>query len=451
MQLLRSQPLMAVFFLLVVLDGAIRKWALPGHAEAVYFTKDALLMAAFVKAFLQGTLRWPLLFRRTWVALVLVAYAAWVFVEAVNPELPALTVGLFGLRSHVLYLLLVPLLPAVLSPSADRRLALVRRYVWWIALPIAALGVAQFSNAFGSVLNKYVSVETVGGIATFGLGGRVRITGTFSYISGMTTFCILNLSLAIGLLVSAVTSPGRRWVAGVVLMLVYAVVGPMTGSRSVLAMPLAGLPFVVAELARRRGINSRLVTGVVLAGFAGLIIMQTSAAAGWTAFIERVTTTSDASSRVGLMFSGPIRHLELAGPFGYGAGSTHQAAPRLVPGTAPYSWLPTQQFEDELGRVALELGAVGFVLFLALKIGAVLLAIRAMRRARDPASLTIAVTAVIFCSSHFAGNIVFNVVGAVFFWGLLAVSLEPPAVLDDAVRARGPHDDQRTHGALRLR
>ena len=101
---------------------------------------------------------------------------------------------------------------------------------------------------------------------------------------------------------------------------------------------------------------------------------------------------------------------------GYGAGSTHQAATRLAPDQPAFSWLPDIYLEEENGRVAVELGWIGFVVFLALKTVALLLAYSVLRNSRSSIELVVGAAAVVFLGAHILGEIVFNSTAAAFYW-----------------------------------
>src|SRR5438477_11141425 len=103
---------LGVFFLLVVVEGALRKWVFPQQQELIYLVKDGwlvLLIAGYVAA--RG-FRLTRGVQHQGVGLLLVLYVWWVVFESLNPALPSLTLGLWGVRSHVLYASLVWLIPA---------------------------------------------------------------------------------------------------------------------------------------------------------------------------------------------------------------------------------------------------------------------------------------------------------------------------------------------------
>src|SRR5262245_15826309 len=95
----------AVFFLVIV-EGAVRKWLLPGLSELVYFAKDGVLALAYGFFLLAPRerieLRWFPGLR-----MLLAVAAAWIIFEAFNVLLGSSIVGAFGVKCYVWY---IPLL-----------------------------------------------------------------------------------------------------------------------------------------------------------------------------------------------------------------------------------------------------------------------------------------------------------------------------------------------------
>jgi hypothetical protein len=90
----------AVFgaLLLVVFEGAIRKWALPQASQMVYFAKDFLLLGAYIRYFLIDSRRQSAEFSEG-LNTLLVCAVAWTFLESFNFETGSLLAGLFGWKS----------------------------------------------------------------------------------------------------------------------------------------------------------------------------------------------------------------------------------------------------------------------------------------------------------------------------------------------------------------
>lgn len=439
--------LLLLFFALVVFDGALRKWVLPAYSNPLYFLKDFVLIGALVLYVSKYQLRIPRVLRRTWFPMLLAAYGFWVLLEMGNPHAPNFAVSLFGARSHLLYacmLIFVPsLLPLLFSSRSIRKL--LYGYVFLVATPVMLLGIYQFFQPPGHWVNTYVAVERAsGGIATAGLAGRPRITGTFSYISGMTVFLIFNISLGFGILIAGLKrSRHLMWLGGLVLTLSWIVV-PMTGSRGAVLLPLVPLPIVFYVAVRRHGMSGRLAGGLVLVGVVLFGLLQTDLSSGWQAVTQRMEQADDAQGRIVGMVIGPIEKAGIAGLIGYGTGTAHQAAPRLVPGTSTHSWMPSGvYFEGERERVALELGFIGLILYALLKLRIALFAYEVFKQARNELEILVGAAALSFSIIQLAGSTIYNVTAGGLYWGLAAVTL----AVWCAQRSPVPVSDQLSHQA----
>src|SRR5439155_7879005 len=132
------------------------------------------------------------------IGFLLLASVVWTFFESFNPGAGSMLAGLFGWKAYVFYMPLFLIVPALFR-STDELDRFLRYYVA-LALPVGLLGAAQFSAGPDSPLNVYAAgVESPGSeeanIATFGEDSYVRITGTFSYISGYSAYLVVMLTL----------------------------------------------------------------------------------------------------------------------------------------------------------------------------------------------------------------------------------------------------------------
>src|SRR5258708_233313 len=105
--------LFGCFLIIVVVEGAIRKWILPEYSNIVFGVKDVLLVLAFA---------WYLSERRKSSArspklLIWVLWAAYTIGHAAVTGFPLSS--LIGLRYYLMPLLLIPLVPALIRGSTD--------------------------------------------------------------------------------------------------------------------------------------------------------------------------------------------------------------------------------------------------------------------------------------------------------------------------------------------
>lgn len=408
---------------LIVVDGAIRKWVLPGQQQLVYLVKDFLVLGIYA-GFLASGNRIRRVRPPAAVVVPLIACALWGGFEIFNPRLPSLLVGIFGWKSYFWYAPLLWVVPAAFRDLSDFE-RFVRRYAL-LVLPVVALGLLQFRAPTTSVLNRYAWGEvedTVGRVATFGQLGAARVTSTFSYITGYSTFLVavgILLMVALALRGFRVRGNGLLWLA----LLAIPIGVLVSGSRGPLIL-LAGI-FPMLFLFARRGVaeQSRALLRLVSAVAIGAVLISFVAMPALEAFTYRVQSTEeDVLARALQPLFEPFEVMDLVGPFAYGIGATHQAVSALVPDLRPGSWLDGIEAETESTRVMIELGPLGFLAHFGYRIALVVMAFGIARRARQPASRIVALGAAFFLLAQLPGAIVFNVYGGIFFWFLAGAAL----------------------------
>lgn len=411
-----------LFLALVAFDGAVRKWLLPDAEQIVYIAKDVLLVALMARYLMQRGMQFPLGVAHTGLVGWLAAYISIATLQALNPSLPSLLLGVLGLKAHVLYAALLFLVPASFKDTDE--VARTFRYMLIPIVLVLAVGVLQFSLPIDHVLNRYVRGTTYD-IATFGFLHRVRVTSTFSYVTGLTVFVFFALCVALGFLAAG------RWrfasnKLAYVCLLAGILVAPMTGARWVYYMLVGTLPLFLYGMVRTGMLQGRYALRIVIFGAIATAAISLWSTGAFESFEQRRQSTTDTGDRIDSLLLNPLRYSVDAGLLGYGVGATHQAAPALVPEAGYYSWLPFTNFEDEPGRLMLELGALGFVVSLGLRIYLCWLAWQAMLAGATPREKAFAGAAFMFLAAHVLSPIVFNGTGGALYWlfaGILAVVL----------------------------
>jgi hypothetical protein len=395
----------------VIVEGALRKWVFPNQQQLVYLVKDVWLLMLMVVYVARRGFRLPTGIRDQVVGYFTVVYIWWVILESSNPALPSLTLGLWGVRSHILYAALVWLIPAAFPSSQDSERWL--RRLPQLAVPVLLLGILQFSAPLDSSLNRYaVDTEYV---STFGEAGAARVTGTFPYISGMTVFVFTVLLVSLARLLAG--NYRSRWPDWLSLALAAAVV-PMTGARWSVYVWALVLPVLLGEMLmafRAAGARfARLALGLIFVAITVALLADQAI----TGLRQRARAAGDDRERIEQAFTDPMTLLKDSGLVGFGVGSAHQAADRIVLDREAYSWLPRVGFESEPGRLMLELGGIGFLLVLGLKVSWIVAAHGALRHARTHAQFTAALVALGFFVAHLVAPVVFNATAGAFYWGL---------------------------------
>ncbi len=413
--------------LLLIVEGAIRKWLLPGAQDLVYFAKDALFFGAYIGCFRS---RAPRPYPQAPMLYAGMAFAAALgLLEIFNPRLPNLLVGVLGFKAYFLYMPLLFVIPEVF-PDGAALARFLKRYVL-IVFPVVLLSIAQFFSPAGSALNTYAQPTDIAAISTFGSSKYVRTTGTFSYISGYTAYLLTTTLLILMIL----TTTRWRFRGN---LIVYAALGTtllgimMSGSRGpifllALVFPLYWWLAVVREKQSGRTFVRLLVgVGLLVAG------LRSAGEDAVTAFSQRASGSEDIVSRLTTPFESPVDMLQYAGLAGYGIGATHQAAAALT-GLQGNPWLGTVAPEAESGRVMLELGPVGFFFIYSVRLAIALFAFRQALRLRVTFHRAVAISALLFLLIQIPGGMVFDATAGVYYWFLaglvfLVVRLDRQAV-----------------------
>ena len=424
---------------LVIFEGAIRKWLLPGAQDLVYFAKDVLLLGAYVGFFKdlpRLRLRLPPL-AGFYGVLLLAAVLG--LLQIFNPALPNLLVGVFGFKAYFFYVPLLFIIPAAF-PTDAALFQFLRRYAL-IAIPVGLLATAQFFSPASSPLNTYArTTQENAYIATFGSSTFVRVTATFPFITGYTAYLLATVILILALLgASRWKFKGNLLMFGALAMTLLGML--MSGSRGPVLMIAVLFPiYWWLGVIRERGGGvafGRLLLALSLV--AGVVVVLGEDAL--EAFLGRSSGgAADMRSRLTSPVLSPWLLLPEAGLIGLGIGSTHQTAAALAPSQAPYSWLRGLIVETESGRVMVEMGALGFVLVYFLRIYLALFALRQVLTLRTRFHRAIATASFLFSLAAIPGGVIFDVTSDVYYWFfagllLLAVRLDREAVTA-AARAR---------------
>lgn len=408
-------------------EGAIRKWGLPSGQELVYFLKDILLIGAYFRFFFFPDPSIRAMKVRGPVFVITVA-ACIVSLSALNPNIGSAIVAAMGIKIYLLYIPLAFMMPHLFKDERD----LASQLSWFIllAIPICILGFLQFRSPSFSVINAYAhSTDAMaGGVATFGSESRARITGTFSYISGMATFLVVFTGLSLGLLVSS-HARFRKIILFVILPML-AANGLMSGSRAAVYAQLlmVGGFFVASPFFGTSGKRSTVGTAIAVVGILGIASSFFFIDAR-KAYVERTVGETQKKEMAGRLLY-PITSVGMAfedgGFFGYGIGMTHPASsairdvlhisrPKKIP---PF-------LESETGQVATELGLLGFIAWYFMRFYLLFSTWTAFRNCPKGFYKALIFIFLIYSGIEMHIQFVYNHTAQFYFWAFYGISLIP--------------------------
>lgn len=407
-----------VFFVYVVLEGALRKWVWPEFSNELFALKDIILGFALV-AWLgsRGSVRVALRPREIglWVGWLLLA-VGYSVVDGFGVQ------SLIGLRYYLAPLPLLWLVPAMLRDLPDLNRFAVR-YLW-VALAIMALGTYQYLSPLESAINRYAWRSEVGElIAGFGLGedsllgisqNRPRITGSFSFISPYAVYLQAVWLIAWVMLLQS-TRRSERLFATVVLVAILVNIA-MTGSRAPLLLSLVfAVPFAVMALRTFKGFWYQFSA---LAAFLAIPYLSVSLLSEpFQAVLERDEGAADAVIRILGALLTPLSTFAAMQAFGDGIGSSFGGFQELGRVTVAVSSFD-EIFHD---RIGIELGVLGYVLVLVIKLTMITKAFLLSLEARTKRILYWAIAALCYQLSFGWQIPVYNSVAAIFYFSAIGL------------------------------
>lgn len=353
------KALIWLYVILLIFEGALRKWVLPSLANPLLIVRDPVVIAIYVAAFFRG--RFPFN-----------GFIAAIGGLAVLSVLASLVAGqdnllvlAYGLRINYAHLPLIWIMAEVLTRKDVERLGC---FLLLVAIPMTLLMVMQFRSPMNSPINRGIGGDEGGQI--FGAMGRIRPPGFFSFITGPQVFFPL---VAAFFLHQASAHRRLWWPVLIACGLAVLVALPVSISRTaMLATGIVGVVFLLTMARAGAGFGPKakaaLTVGVVAFAVSYLPIFGE----GREVFMSRwetaaVSTPGNAwGGIVGRVLGGftqPFHWAAQAPFFGHGIGVGSNVGARLLSGHVGFLLA-----EDEWSKIFLELGPLIGGAFIAFRL-----------------------------------------------------------------------------------
>ena len=349
------------YLVLLIFEGALRKWVVPQLSNPLLIVRDPVVIAIYLLA-MRAHL-FP--FNRYVVSLgilgVITLLVSMTVLETYFPWTLILEVTLYGFRCNFLHLPLIFVMGTVMN-EAD-----VKKIGWWfllLMLPMCLIMIAQFKADPDSFINKTVGSSEALQLAAG--SGKIRPPGTFSFVSGAIFFISATAVFVLyGALTKGVYKAWLLFAAGTALVVSIAV----SGSRGCVASVLLIVASIfVMFLIRPRAVNQfgRIFLIVI---FAGIVVSRVPVLReGLTVLSARFTESAEAGDTTIIRgmahrtlsgFTVALRNLDKPPLFGYGLGIGTAGGARFLMGRVAFLLA-----EDEWTRVVLESGPIFGLAFL---------------------------------------------------------------------------------------
>lgn len=411
---LSTKLLVAIFFC-GIFEGAARKWVLPTSIPELsylaYLSKFLVFFLIGIASAVSIAPSRTLFEFRGYLHLGLFMIFCGALLSAFSG---------FSIAGGILTLVMVVVGPVLAYVSGSKvQLANTTQVLRWIAILSifpAVLGVIQFGLPATHVLNKYVGNSSWTDVVTD--LGRVRATGTFSFISGMSAMAVVCVWT--GLCLRTLSAKNSDRLLGLATVVAGFVCGFSALSRSALFMGLALIGARLLLINRDRQIFVLMLIGAIGYGFLsfdppksrdgldvtltnGVLVRHSLSDSGLSRIESWMSQFSAASSDV---------------PLGAGFGLSQVGGRAVDSGRRALV-----SYEAELARLVAEVGVLGVLGVLTIRIGLLLALFHAWRRMLPSPTRDALLLSMMTVFLFFVSNTAFNHVAAGFVWPIAAIGL----------------------------
>jgi len=364
------------YFLLLIFEGALRKWIIPSLSAPLLLVRDPVALLIIWEAY--RTRKWP----KQWVGVIsFLALSMLVLcvVQVILGENPWF-IALYGLRSYLLPFPVAFIMGENLDAEDLRKFGV---FTLWVLLPEVGIEIAQYLAPANSLLNK----GAYEGMTQIGYAGEhVRASGTFSFPTGPIYLGGLAAAFVFYGLVN--NKFAKRWlIFAATIALVISI--PVIGSRAliltlaeIVAFVMVAALFGVSQFAATLKIIPAILVAVLLA-------MQLPVfSAAMDTLQKRLGQAAEAEGGNQGTFTARVASpVEEATNFDYSTTSWYGNGMGIGSNVAAQLLTGTPQFlggEGETSRLLFELGPFfgpAFLLFRVLL--TMMIAFKAFMRVRD--------------------------------------------------------------------
>lgn len=432
-----------LFFIYLVLQGALRKWWMPSLGTPLYLLQYAILYWVYLTV--PRGLNQPKItpaFQG-----LLTAFLGYCILEMMNLRGTSnLIVQVYGFLMVFSFVPLLYLLPRILSDEETFQTYL--KWLSFILIPVFMLGVTQYFSSQEAFVNRYATDALEGEYeVAIGTGSKVRITGTFSYLATYASFlCFILHLLFYGTIVSLFKKKLNWYFAvaygmGVVNLF-------MTQSRGA-SIYYAGTEVAVLVIMTLSGqakfLNNIIPLAAMFVGGYFIILATEAGSSAMTDFLARLLGVGDIESRLDDSFS-PFKYADLTGPLGYGIGTAQFPMSSYLTNR----WEMPGYWEEEGERIAIELGTLGYLLVMFLRWVTFFSCFQVYRGIK---TLEFKILALIMTMYQlpFLINLqtnIFNYIDGIFYW--MAIGLVYFARVLDQKRREKEQLENKEHNSLTL-
>ena len=337
------------YFLLLIFEGALRKWVLPGLATPILLIRDPLALWIIALVWQKGIFPKSLYLTATLIIGVIGLFAAMFFGHG------NLAVAVYGAR---ILLIQFPLIFAIGRIMDRNDVVEIGKVLLYISIPMALLIGLQFYSPQSAFVNRGVGGDIEGG-GFSGALGFFRPPGTFSFTNGCTLFFGFVTCFVMYFWLN---SKEINKTLLIMASMASVIAIPLSISRTLLVSDGIAVFFALLATVRKSEHAGKMIMFTVIT-FIGLIVLsqfkffqtatETITARFETASESEGTLTNSIVERSMSGLIGGLRNSDEEPFLGYGIGMGTSVGSKLLTGKVSYLIS-----EGEWGRLVGELGVV---------------------------------------------------------------------------------------------
>lgn len=177
------------YLILLIFEGALRKWILPQFSDVFLVIRDPVVLLIYLQAFAKN--KFPMNSVVTGMLFLCIITAG----VSMSLGHGNAIVTAFGIRANFLHIPLIYLAPKFLDRNDVIRMA---KFTLLIAIAMTPLIALQFLSPQSAFVNR--SVGGLEGAGFDGAEGRYRPPGTFSFITGLSMFYTFAAAMLMALI-----------------------------------------------------------------------------------------------------------------------------------------------------------------------------------------------------------------------------------------------------------
>lgn len=271
-----------IYFWLIIFEGALRKWVLPGLAEPLLVIRDPLAIWIIYRSIL-GSLWQPNRYVVWMLAISMISLGISLILGHGN-----IVVAIYGLRILIIHFPLLFIIGRIFNKDDVLRLGKV---VLWLTIGMTILVGVQFYSPQSAWVNIGVGGD-IRGSGFSGAAGFYRVPGTFSFTNGLSLFYGFAAAYIFYFWSSKSNIQINKWLLILSSLALLAAI-PLSISRGVLFEIILSALFLFAIV----GKDPRTIKSIIAVFIAGTVLFFSLGNFSFfetatMAFMERFTTAS---------------------------------------------------------------------------------------------------------------------------------------------------------------